>query len=80
MKIQILSDLHNEFLRSGQSNSSHHWSGVIPKTDADIIILAGDIDTGINGAQWTIDESARYLNLLSMYLVIMSFIDMNTEN
>lgn len=59
MKIQILSDLHNEFLRSNQSTSSHHWGGVIPITDADIVVLAGDIDTGKYGAEWAIQESVR---------------------
>ena len=59
MKIQILSDLHNEFLRNGKRVASHQWSGTIPETDADIIILAGDIDTGICGAEWAISESER---------------------
>ena len=52
MKIHLLSDLHNEFLRNGKTNPNHLWSGSIPETDADIIILAGDIDTGTNGAEW----------------------------
>ena len=59
MKIQLISDLHNEFLRNGKDRPEHHWSGIIPETDADIIILAGDIDVGINGAQWAIAESGR---------------------
>jgi len=59
VKIQILSDLHNEFLRSNQSTPSHHWRGVIPIIDADIVVLAGDIDTGKHGAQWAIKESVR---------------------
>ncbi len=59
MKIQILSDLHNEFLRSGKEAPSHHWSGTIPDTDAEVIILAGDIDTGTSGAEWAILESER---------------------
>ncbi|MFT5550071.1 MAG: putative phosphodiesterase [Gammaproteobacteria bacterium] len=59
MKIQILSDLHNEFLRSGEVVPLHHWSCTIPKTDAEIIILAGDIDTGTRGAEWAIIESER---------------------
>ncbi|MDX8389476.1 MAG: metallophosphoesterase [Mariprofundaceae bacterium] len=41
MKLQILSDLHLEF------------SGLKPeKTDADIIILAGDISLGVEGFEW----------------------------
>ncbi len=59
MKIQLLSDLHNEFLRNGKSHPEHYWSGIIPKTDADIIILADDIDTATNGAAWVISESER---------------------
>jgi len=59
MKIQLLSDLHNEFLRNGKHNPDHQWAGIIPQTDADIIILAGDIDTGTNGAEWAISESQR---------------------
>lgn len=59
MKIQLLSDLHNEFLRGGKQVDSHLWSGSIPDTDADIIILAGDIDLGAVGAEWAISESER---------------------
>ena len=59
MKIQLLSDLHNEFLRNGRQVNGHSWSGVIPHTDADIVILAGDIDTGTQGAEWAISESER---------------------
>ena len=59
MKIQLLSDLHNEFLRGGKQVDGHLWTGVIPQTDADIIVLAGDIDTGTNGAEWAISESER---------------------
>lgn len=59
MKIQLLSDLHNEFLRNGRQDPQHKWSGLIPQTDADVIILAGDIDTGIKGAEWALSESER---------------------
>ncbi len=59
MKIQLLSDLHNEFLRNGKYRPGHPWSGSIPETDADIIVLAGDIDVGIQGAEWAIAESKR---------------------
>lgn len=59
MKIQILSDLHNEFLRNGKFDPLHKWSGRLPDTNADIIILAGDIDTGAHGAEWAINESER---------------------
>ena len=41
MKIQILSDLHREF-----------GSTAIPKVDADLIILAGDIAVKQNAIPW----------------------------
>lgn len=41
MKIQILSDLHNEFEELP-----------IPHTDADVVVLAGDIDVGTKGTEW----------------------------
>ncbi len=59
MKIQLLSDLHNEFLRHGKDHPDHHWSGSIPDTDADVIVLAGDIDLGVKGVEWAITESER---------------------
>lgn len=52
MKLHLLSDLHNEFL---------HKVGVPPitETDADLIVLAGDIDTGLHGLEWAAIEAAR---------------------
>ncbi len=41
MKIQIASDLHTEFHRPGDPY-------VLPKTDADVIVLAGDIGVGFD--------------------------------
>lgn len=41
MRLHILSDLHLEFAR---------WE--ISATDADVIVLAGDIHTGQNGLKW----------------------------
>jgi predicted phosphodiesterase len=41
MKIRILSDLHLEFL---------DWTP--PAADADVVILAGDIHTGVRGMEW----------------------------
>jgi predicted phosphodiesterase len=41
MKIGILSDLHLEF---------QDW--VPPKSDADIVVLAGDIHVGVHGIDW----------------------------
>ena len=59
VKIQILSDLHNEFLRNDKPHIQHLWGGSIPATDADVVILAGDIDTGAQGMAWAIAESVR---------------------
>jgi 3',5'-cyclic AMP phosphodiesterase CpdA len=41
MKIRVLSDLHLEF---------QDW--IPPKSDADIIVLAGDIHVGVHGVGW----------------------------
>ena len=41
MKIQILSDLHNEFEVFRQ-----------PRIDSDIVVLAGDIDLSVSGFDW----------------------------
>jgi predicted phosphodiesterase len=41
MKIRIHSDLHLEF---------QQWNP--PKTDADIVVLAGDIHVGVRGVEW----------------------------
>ncbi len=41
MKIQILSDLHIEF-----------GEFTVPKTDADVVVFAGDIHVGIEGLEW----------------------------
>ena len=73
MKIQILSDLHNEFLRSAGLAESRGdfnpnvWEGYIPKTDADLIVLAGDIDIGCKGVKWAIQES-NHLNVPMIYV------------
>ena len=45
MKIQILSDLHLE-------HSHRHPPFVLPATDADVVVLAGDIDNGTRAIDW----------------------------
>jgi Icc-related predicted phosphoesterase len=35
------------------------WTGIIPETDADLIIMAGDIDTGTNGAHWLLNQEKK---------------------
>jgi len=59
MKFHILSDLHNEFLRHSGPLPSHPWSGSLADTDADVIVLAGDVDVGLHGVEWMIDEAER---------------------
>ena len=54
MRIQILSDLHNEFWRM-----RHLPAPEIRETDADIIVLAGDIDNGLDDVHWAIGQSDR---------------------
>lgn len=45
MKIQILSDLHIEFCALE-----------LPKTDADVVVLAGDIGVGTGGIYWAMSS------------------------
>ena len=45
MKIQLLSDLHLE-------HSHRHPPFVLPPTDADVVVLAGDIDNGTRAIDW----------------------------
>ena len=45
MKIQLLSDLHLE-------HSHRHPPFVLPATDADVVVLAGDIDNGTMAIDW----------------------------
>lgn len=52
MKIQLLSDLHNEFY-GGQAVPP------IAQSAADAIVLAGDIDLGVKGIAWAGAESKR---------------------
>jgi len=52
MKIQLLSDLH---LESGKI--AENWE--IPMTDADAIVLAGDISVGTKGIRWAVSEARR---------------------
>lgn len=41
MKLHVLSDLHTEFADFSP-----------PETDADVVVLAGDIGVGLNGIEW----------------------------
>ena len=48
MKIQLLSDLHLE-------HSHRHPPFLLPATDADVVVLAGDIDNGTRAIDWAED-------------------------
>ena len=48
MKIRILSDLHLEF---------QDWTP--PESDADVVVLAGDIHVGTRGIDWALDILPR---------------------
>ncbi len=52
MKLHLLSDLHNEFFRSKSVPP-------IAETDADLIVLAGDIDVGLHGLEWAAGVAER---------------------
>jgi len=52
MKIQFQSDLHTEL------SSSEDMPTITP-ADADILILAGDIGVGLDGAKWVANQAAR---------------------
>ena len=53
MRIQILSDLHLEFDRDGQLFQPE-------KTDADVLVLGGDIQVGLEQIQWFADRLKDY--------------------
>ena len=54
MKLQILSDLHiDSYARQS------HPMGHIPKTDADVLLVAGDTANSDNGMPWLQEQAAR---------------------
>jgi len=72
MKIQIISDMHNEFVRGSlppyaqrrdvdycerKKLGSPTPMSSIERTDSDVVVLAGDIDLGFKGVQWAAVES-----------------------
>lgn len=48
MKLQILSDLHTEFA-----------DFELPETDADVVVLAGDIGVGVRGLEWVARQNSN---------------------
>lgn len=63
MRIQVVSDLHNEAVR--------HYSGEppppLPDAGADVLVLAGDIDNGTEGLRWAAEQSQR-LDIPCLYV------------
>jgi predicted phosphodiesterase len=57
MKIQVFSDLHFEF----------GCSFDIPDSESDLVVLAGDIDEGVRGVDWAMNQAAR-LNKPVLYV------------
>ncbi len=58
MKLQVMSDLHLEFHpRPKKGDGTYAWE--IPRTDADVIVLAGDIGSWKPAARWVVRESSR---------------------
>lgn len=54
MKLQILSDLHiDSYVRQD------HFIGNIPKTDADIVLVAGDTANSDHGMPWLQEQASR---------------------
>jgi len=61
MKIQFMSDLHLE-LRQDTKNQTRdfdneRFNGMIPQTNSDLVVLAGDIHVGHHGVEWAIEEA-----------------------
>lgn len=62
MKLLLQSDLHNELLRRRGIEPD-----ALPATDADVVVLAGDIDEGMAGVYWAVDQ-ARALGRPLLYV------------
>jgi Icc-related predicted phosphoesterase len=60
MKLQILSDLHLEMVKPPYS-----WR--IPETEAEVVVLAGDIGVGPSGVKWAVRE-AELLQKRAVYV------------
>lgn len=52
MRIQITSDLHGEFREKRRESLSSRPSPLVAKTDADVLILAGDIHQGVQAVEY----------------------------
>lgn len=55
MRIQVISDLHNEVQRHEQGGDPPD----LPDVGADVVVLAGDIDRGCRGVTWAAEQAKR---------------------
>jgi len=58
MKLQIVSDLHLEFDQSYQAQGYDFF--ILPRTDADVIVLAGDVWYGLRGIDWAAEVARSH--------------------
>ena len=63
MRLQIVSDLHNEVIRG----RLHEEPPPLPDVGADVLVLAGDIDCGVAGVAWAA-EQVRRLDIPAIYV------------
>lgn len=64
MRIQIVSDLHHEVVR----HQTEEEPSDLPDARADVLVLAGDIDTGRRGLHWAAAQVDR-LGIPAIYIV-----------
>lgn len=57
MQVQLYSDVHNEILRSARYEGSHPFK--ISNASSDLVVVAGDYDTGTYGVERLKQESIR---------------------
>lgn len=55
MRIQVVSDLHNEVLRHVTGDEPPD----VPEAGADVLVLGGDIDRGRCGVEWAAEQGRR---------------------
>jgi len=63
MRIQVVSDLHNEVVR----HLTEEKPPDLPDVQADVLVLAGDIDNGTHGLRWAADQVDR-LGIPAIYV------------
>ena len=64
MRLQVVSDLHNEVHRHREEASLP----TLPDAGADVLVLAGDIDNGTRGVDWAAEQVER-LDIPAVYVL-----------